>query len=72
MAIAKDNSRIGLVVNKTIKSELQYLADKDDRTLSNYIVRILTDHVEQQRRLGKLPEKIEQESSDNSSDNDNS
>ena len=68
MAIAKDNSRIGLVVNKTIKSELQYLADKDDRTLSNYIVRILTDHVEQQRKLGKLPEKIEQDDfdSDNS------
>ena len=68
MAIAKDNSRIGLVVNKTIKSELQYLADKDDRTLSNYIVRILTDHVEQQRKLGKLPEKIEQ----NDFDSDNS
>ena len=72
MAIAKHNDRIGLTVTKEFKIKLQKLADDDGRNLSNYIVKILTDHVEQQRRAGKIPEKIEQDDSDNNSNNDKS
>ena len=62
MAIAKHNDRIGLTVTKEFKIKLQELADDDGRNLSNYIVKVLSDHVEQQRRAGKIPEKIEIES----------
>lgn len=47
MALAKDNTRIGLVVSKDFKEELQQLANSDGRTLSNYIVKVLIDHVAQ-------------------------
>lgn len=64
MAISKENDRIGLTVSIELKKELQQMADKDGRKLANFCVKILTDHVEQQRRAGEIPEKIEQESSD--------
>ena len=72
MAIASDKRRTGIVLPITLIDNLQKIASSEGRSFNNLVTRILTDHVEQQRRLGKLPEKIEQESSDNSSDNDNS
>lgn len=66
--IASHKTRTGITLTKVLKSELEYLAKQDHRSLNNYMEMILTDHVEQQRRAGKIPEKIEQ----NDSDSDNS
>ena len=70
--IASHKTRTGITLTKVLKSELEYLAKQDHRSLNNYMEMILTDHVEQQRRAGKIPEKIEQNDSDNNSNNDNS
>lgn len=58
---------ISVVVPASMKTSLQFLAEKDGRTLSKYAMIVLKTHVEQQRRAGKIPEKIEQ--SDSDSDN---
>ena len=55
MAIAKNNDRIGLTVSKEFKAELQKLADKDGRPLSNFVVKILTDYVEQVKKQNSQP-----------------
>jgi hypothetical protein len=72
MAIASDKRRTGIVLPITLIDDLQKIAASEGRSFNNLVTRILTDHVEQQHKLGKLPEKIEQESSDNNSNNDNS
>lgn len=59
---------ISVVVPASMKTSLQFLAEKDGRTLSKYAMIVLKTHVEQQRRAGKIPENIEQ----NDSDSDNS
>lgn len=68
MAIASDKRRTGIVLPITLIDDLQKIAVSEGRSFNNLVTRILTDHVEQQRKLGKLPEKIEQ----NDFDSDNS
>lgn len=64
MAIASDKRRTGIVLPITLIDDLQKIATSEGRSFNNLVTRILTDHVEQQRRAGKIPETIEQESSD--------
>lgn len=70
--IAPHKTSTAIRLTKVLKSELEYLAKQDHRSLNNYMETVLTDHVEQQRRAGKIPEKIEQNDSDNNSNNDKS
>lgn len=70
--IAPHKTSTAIRLTKVLKSELEYLAKQDHRSLNNYMETVLTDHVEQQRRAGKIPKNIEIESIDNSSDSDNS
>ena len=37
--------RIGIRITKELKKELEKLADKDNRTFSNYIETLLIEHV---------------------------
>lgn len=67
MAIASDKRRTGIILPITLIDDLQKIAASEGRSFNNLVTRILTDHVEQQRRAGKIPEKIEQ--SDSDSDN---
>jgi predicted DNA-binding protein len=46
MAVGKDKDRIIVTTTKDIKEELQKLAKKDDRNLSNYVNKILRKHIE--------------------------
>ena len=64
MAIASDKRRTGIVLPITLIDDLQKIATSEGRSFNNLVTRILTDHVEQQRKLGKLPEKIKQNDSD--------
>lgn len=45
MAISKDNDRLTIIISKDNKNKLSELAKKDGRSLSNYIVRVLEDHL---------------------------
>ena len=65
--IAPHRTTTSLRCTKILKAELEYLAKQTNRSLNNYMETVLTDHVEQQRRAGKIPENIEQ--SDSDSDN---
>lgn len=67
MAIASDKRRTGIILPITLIDDLQKIAASEGRSFNNLVTRILTDHVEQQRKAGKIPEKIEQ--SDSDSDN---
>lgn len=45
MAISKDNDRLTIIISKENKLKLSKLAEEDGRSLSNYIVRILENHI---------------------------
>ena len=62
--IAPHRTTTSLRCTKILKAELEYLAKQTNRSFNNYVETVLTDHVEQQRRAGKIPEKIEQDDSD--------
>jgi hypothetical protein len=45
MAIGKDKDKVVSVVSKTTKQKLEELAEKDNRSLSNYCSIILENYV---------------------------
>ena len=49
MVIAKDNMRLPVTMPKELYKDLQELADKENRSVSNYIVSTLKQKVEQQK-----------------------
>ena len=48
MSISKDNDRLVVIISKQIKAQLSELAEKDGRTLSNYVKVLLENHVKEQ------------------------
>lgn len=44
--ISKNNTRTILSIPKTLKEQLEQLAEKDGRSLNNYITMILKAHLE--------------------------
>lgn len=46
MPLKEGNTIISVVISEEIKDELQVMADKEGRSLSNYVAKVLTDHVE--------------------------
>jgi predicted DNA-binding protein len=44
--ISKDNTRTILSIPKALKEQLEQLAEKDGRSLNNYITMILKAHIE--------------------------
>jgi fructose-1,6-bisphosphatase/sedoheptulose 1,7-bisphosphatase-like protein len=47
MSIAADNDRLTVIIPKSLKTELKILADKENRSVSNYVVFILENHVKE-------------------------
>ena len=47
--IAQDKTRISLVIPKELKEQLERAAEADQRSMSNYIVMILTAAMKQQQ-----------------------
>ena len=50
--INKDNTRISLVIPRELKAALEKAAEADQRSMSNYIVMILTAAMQQQDHQG--------------------
>lgn len=46
MAIADDKIRMSITLPKELKATLDELAKRDNRTTSNYIVNILSTHID--------------------------
>lgn len=47
MAVSKDKTGVLVNMDKTLKSELEQLAKKDNRSLTSYIVNVLKKHVDE-------------------------
>ena len=45
MAISKDNDRLVVIISKEVKALLGELAEKDGRSVSNYVKVLLENHV---------------------------
>ena len=45
MAVSKDKTGVLVNMNKTLKAELEQLAKSDNRSLTSYIVNVLSRHV---------------------------
>ena len=48
MSISKYNDRLVVIISKQIKAQLNELAVKEGRTLSNYVKVLLENHVKEQ------------------------
>ncbi|REK68029.1 MAG: DNA-binding protein [Cohnella sp.] len=46
MPVSEKNERIVITVTKELKKELEQFAKQDDRSLSNYVHKVLREHVE--------------------------
>lgn len=49
MPISKNKTGVLINMDKTLKTQLEKLAKKDNRTLTAYIINILIKHVETQK-----------------------
>jgi hypothetical protein len=47
LVISKNNERLTIIISKSLKEEIRKLAEKENRSMGNYIVNILQNHVEQ-------------------------
>lgn len=45
MALSKDKTRLVINPTKKLKSELERLASEDNRSLSNYVIKLLEQHI---------------------------
>lgn len=46
MAVSSDKTRTIISLEKDLKTKLESLASKEDRSFNNYVVKILKDHVQ--------------------------
>ena len=46
MAVSNDKTRTIISLEKDLKSKLETLAQQEDRSFNNYVVKILKDHVQ--------------------------
>lgn len=58
MPSAPNRTTTALRCTKVLKKELEYLAKQTNRSFNNYIETVLSDHVEQMRKEGKIPDDL--------------
>lgn len=46
MAVSEDKTRTIISLEKDLKSKLESLAKKEDRSFNNYVIKVLKDHVQ--------------------------
>jgi hypothetical protein len=47
MSISASNDRLTVIIPKSLKSDLKEIADKENRSVSNYVVYVLENHVKE-------------------------
>lgn len=47
MTISSDNDRLTIIIPKLLKTKIKGLADAENRSISNYVVKVLDEHVAQ-------------------------
>ncbi|WP_207634865.1 hypothetical protein [Cytobacillus praedii] len=51
MAISDENDRLTIIISKKMKNELKQLAELENRSLSNYVVNVLEQHLDSLTQL---------------------
>lgn len=46
MAVSSDKTRAIISLEKDLKAKLEDLANKEDRSFSNYVVKVLKEHIQ--------------------------
>lgn len=54
MAISKDNDRLVVIISKSLKEEIQKLAQKENRSASNYVANLLEQHEKQIKQQNQI------------------
>lgn len=44
--ISSENTRTNITISKELKSQLEELAKKDNRSFNNYVITVLKEHVD--------------------------
>jgi len=50
LSISDKNDRLTVIIPKALKEEIRQLAEKENRSMGNYIVTILENYVEQNKK----------------------
>jgi len=50
MSISSNNDRLTVIIPKSLKEDLKVLADNSNRSVSNYVVTILENHIADSKR----------------------
>ena len=50
MSISPNNDRMTIIIPKELKEEIKNLAKESNRSMGNYIVTIIQDHVDSKRK----------------------
>ena len=53
MTVSKNKTGVLVNMDRTLKAELEELAREDNRSLTNYIVNILSKHIEDVKKQNK-------------------
>ena len=49
-SISSENTRTNITISKELKTRLEELAKKDNRSFNNYIITVLKEHVDNLKR----------------------
>ncbi|NJL99887.1 MAG: hypothetical protein HC924_14300 [Synechococcaceae cyanobacterium SM2_3_2] len=54
IAVPAKNPRVSFVIPPDVKERLEYLADQDHRTISNYVLKLIIEEIERAEKDGKI------------------
>ena len=54
-SISSENTRTNITISKELKSQLEELAKKDNRSFNNYLITVLKEHVDNLNKSSEMP-----------------
>ena len=54
-SISSENTRTNITISKELKSQLEELAKKDNRSFNNYVITVLKEHVDNLNKQSEMP-----------------
>lgn len=62
MTISNENDRLTIIIPKYLKDQIKDLADREKRSMGNYVAHILEDHVKQKQQIKQADMMVMEES----------
>jgi predicted DNA-binding protein len=57
IAVPAKNPRVSFVIPQDVKERLEYLADQDHRTISNFVLKLIIEEIERAEKEGLIDSK---------------